>query len=235
MGVCHKMVPVPAPSLAGGSVDPFANSDILGSLTAEDRARLTDQCMERRFDKGQTVYCQGEPADSMLVLKTGCLKISTFSSEGDELVVSKVLPGKIIGELGILSNAPRSATVVAVQRSTALTLPRTVVMDLVERRPAVAIAMLEQLANMVRRTTDTAADLVFLSLAQRVAKYLLERDAQPRTDMRITQAELASAIGASRQRVNACLQNFQRQGLIALAPKSIRLSNRNALSELVTS
>ncbi len=171
----------------------------------------------------------------MLVLKTGCLKISTFSSEGNELVFSKVLPGKIIGELGILSNAPRSATVVAVQRSTALTLPRMVVMNLVEQRPAVAVAMLQQLANMVRSTTDTAADLVFLTLAQRVAKYLLERETQPSTGMRITQAELASAVGASRQRVNACLQNFQRQGLIALAPRSIQLCDRNALAEVVTS
>jgi CRP/FNR family transcriptional regulator len=169
----------------------------------------------------------------MLVLSSGCLKISTFSSEGDELVVSRVRPGEIIGELGILSNVPRSATVTALQRSTALTLPRSVVMELIEKRPAVAVAMLQQLADMVRRTTGVAADMVFLDLAQRVAKFLLEEAAQPSNEIRTTQAELASAIGASRQRVNACLQELQRGGLIALAPKSIRLRDPDALRRLM--
>jgi CRP-like cAMP-binding protein len=207
----------------------------LASLNSDDRLQLVDRCIQRKYEKGQIVYCQGEPAESMLVLETGCLKISTFSSEGDELVVSKVLPGEIIGELGILSNVPRSATVTALQRSSALTLTRSVVMELIEKRPAVAVAMLQQMADMVRRTTGVAADMVFLGLAQRVAKFLLEEAAQPSNEIRTTQAELASAIGASRQRVNACLKEFQRDEWISLAPKSIRLRNPDALRRLMAS
>src|SRR5580700_2664844 len=111
--------------------------------------------------------------------------------------LSRVLPGEIIGELGILSNVPRSATVTALQRSTALTLSRSVVMELIEKRPAVAVV--QHMADKVRRTTGVAADLVFLGLSQRVAKFLLEEAAHPSNEIRTTQAELASAIGASRQ------------------------------------
>ena len=94
-----------------GKPDPFANSKILAGLNSDERSQLVDRCIPRKYEKGQTVYCQGEPAESMLILGSGCLKISSFSSEGDELVISRVLPGEIIGELGILSNVPRSATV----------------------------------------------------------------------------------------------------------------------------
>jgi CRP/FNR family cyclic AMP-dependent transcriptional regulator len=217
---------------SGGS-DPFANSKILASLNADDRLQLVDRCIQRRYEKGQIVYCQGEPSESMLILRTGCLKISSFSSEGDELVFSKVLPGEIIGELGILSNVPRSATVTALQLSSALTLRRSVVMELIEERPAVAVAMLQQLADKVRRTTGAAADIVFLDLAQRVAKFLLQEAAQPSNEIRTTQAELALGVGASRQRVNSCLQEFQRDEWISLAPRSIRLRNPDALRRLM--
>jgi CRP/FNR family cyclic AMP-dependent transcriptional regulator len=216
-----------------GRSDPFANSKILASLNSDDRLQLVDRCNQRRYEKGQIVYCQGEPAESLLILRTGCLKISTFSSEGGELVFSKVLPGDIIGELGILSNVPRSATVTALQLSSALTLPRSVVMELIEKRPAVAVAMLQQLADKVRRTTGAAADIVFLDLAQRVAKFLLQEAAQPSNEVRTTQVELALGVGASRQRVNTCLQEFQRDEWISLAPKSIRLRNPDALRRLM--
>jgi CRP/FNR family cyclic AMP-dependent transcriptional regulator len=217
----------------GGGSDPFANSKILASLTSDDRLQLVDRCIQRRYEKGQIVYCQGEPSESMLILRTGCLKISSFSSEGNELVFSKVLPGEIIGELGILSNVPRSATVTALQLSSALTLRRSVVMELIEIRPAVAVAMLQQLADKVRRTTGAAADIVFLDLAQRVAKFLLQEAAQPSNEIQTTQAELALGVGASRQRVNSCLQEFQRDEWISLAPKSIRLRNPDALRRLM--
>jgi hypothetical protein len=66
---------------------------------------------------------------------------------------------------------------------------------------------------MTRRISGVAADLVFLDLGQRAAKYLAEHGCGPPREVRITQAELASAIGASRQRVNVCLQEFQRKRL----------------------
>ena len=215
------------------SGDPLAASRLLGTLDPDDRARLAERCVRHRFEKGQTVYFEGDPAESMLVLTSGRLKVSTYSSEGDELVLSMVDPGETIGELGMLSQVPRSATVTAIEPSSAVTLSRSVVMELVERRPALAMAMLRQLADMVRRVTGVAADLVFLDLGQRVAKYLLEHAGLPPAELRITQTELASAIGASRQRVNACLQDFQRRHWISVAPKSVRIDDASGLKSML--
>ncbi len=212
--------------------DPFANSSVLGTLPLEDRRRLTERCVERRFDKGQIVFFEGQTADSMLALVEGHLKVSTFSADGNELVIATVTPGNIIGELGVLSTEPRSATVTATMMSRALILTRDVVMELIEQRPALAVAMLRCLAGMVRKTTEAASDLVFLDLNQRVAKYLLDRAGGTSTELRIVQADLAAAIGASRQRVNASLQEFQRREWISLSSRKIRILDPDALGDL---
>jgi CRP/FNR family cyclic AMP-dependent transcriptional regulator len=88
----------------------------------------------------------------------------------------------------------------------------------------------------VRRITGVATDLVFLDLKQRVAKYLLQRalGAPPSVRSGVTQSELAANIGASRQRVNTCLRDFQRQGWISLESKSLRVLDPEALTRFVT-
>jgi CRP-like cAMP-binding protein len=213
--------------------DPFAHSKVLGILPPTDRHRLTERCVERRFDKGQIVYFEGQTADSMQALVEGHLKVSTFSSDGNELVISTVNPGEIIGELGVLSTDPRSATVTATTTSRALVLTRAVVMELIEERPAMAVAMLCRLADMVRKTTEVASDLVFLDLNQRVAKFLIEKAPNPSAELRIIQSDLAAAIGASRQRVNASLQEFQRRGWISLGSRTVRIVDPEALHRVL--
>jgi CRP-like cAMP-binding protein len=213
--------------------DPFAGSRVLGVLSRDDRLRLAERCTKRRFDRGQVVYCTGEPADSMLVLLAGQLKVTAISSEGSEFVVRLVDPGETIGELGLLSDEPRSATVVANKPSRAALLSRAVVMELIAERPDVAVAMLRQLAALVRQATGVATDLVFLDLGQRLAKALLDPARGSSDEVSATQAELAAAVGATRQRVNVCLQEFQRQGWIEVASRRIRLLDREALRGLL--
>ncbi len=209
--------------------DPFANSNVLGILPPEDRRRLTERCVERRFEKGQIVYFEGQIADTMLALVEGHLKVSTYSSDGNELLIATVAPGGIIGELGVLSTEPRSATVTATVTSRALILSRAVVMELIEQRPVMAVALLRRLGDMVRKTTEVASDLVFLDVNQRVAKFLIEAASDSSAEVRVVQSDLAAAIGASRQRVNASLQEFQRRGWISVASRTVRILDPEAL------
>jgi CRP-like cAMP-binding protein len=211
----------------------LARSRVLGVLAPEDQARLSGQCVERRFDKNQVVYVEGAPADSMLVLVSGELKVSNYSSDGTELILASVRPGETIGELGMLSSVPRSATVTATRPGSAMMLSRSVVVRLIEERPALALAMLQSLADLTRRLTGVAADLVFLDVHQRVARFLVNNVQGPTQTVRVTQAHLGSAVGASRQRVNICLQEFQGAGWISLAPGAIRVIEPEALGRYV--
>jgi CRP-like cAMP-binding protein len=211
----------------------LARSRVLGVLSPEDQAHLSGQCVERQFDRNQVVYVEGDAADSMLVLASGEMKVSNYSSDGTELILTSIAPGETIGELGMLSGLPRSATVTATHPSSAMILSRAVVVHLIEQRPAVALAMLQNLADLTRRLTGVAADLVFLDVHQRVARFLLNNAKGPSTTARVTQTHLGSAVGASRQRVNFCLQEFQRQGWISISSGAIRVLDPESLERFV--
>jgi CRP-like cAMP-binding protein len=211
--------------------DPFAGAGVLGVLDAADRSYLAQRSRLRRVGKGQIVFCEGDPSDSVLVLLSGRMKVVTYSQEGVEFIVNTVLPGDTVGEIGMLSRGTRSATVQATTACTYLTLASSVVVDLIAERPALAIAMLERLSVMVRRLTDVASDLVHLDLAQRVAKYLLSNRAGDggEATVGVTQSDLAANIGASRQRVNSCLREFQRKGWIAMESRRLQVLDEAAL------
>ena len=131
--------------------------------------------------------------------------------------------------MGMLSDLPRSATVTAAKPSAGMLLSRAVVMGLINERPAVAVALLQYLAEMTRKMNGIAADLVFLDVHQRVARFLVSNSQGASRSVSVTQARLASTIGASRQRVNVCLQEFQRQGMVSLSSGTIRVIDRDAL------
>ena len=154
--------------------DPLAGATILGVLEESERKFLASRGRHRKLDKGQILFTEGERSDSVLVLLSGHMKVLRYSRDGDPFIVNTVLPGDSIGEVGVFSKGPRSATVQAGEKCEVLELPASVIMDLISKRPAACIALLECVSAMVRRLTDVAADLVFLDLSQRVAKYLLD-------------------------------------------------------------
>jgi len=205
--------------------DPLAGATILGVLEESERKYLASRGRHRKLDKGQILFTEGERSDSVLVLLSGRMKVMRYSRDGDPFIVNTVVPGDSIGEVGVFSKGPRSATVQAGENCVVLELPASVIIDLISKRPAACIVLLERVSAMVRRLTGVATDLVFLDLSQRVAKYLLEDrldDSRSITD-RLTQSEIAASIGASRQRVNACLREFERQGWISMESRRIQV------------
>jgi len=213
--------------------DPLAGATILGVLEESERNYLASRGRQRRLDKGQILFTEGERSDSVLVLLSGHMKVLRYSRDGEPFIVNTVLPGDSIGEVGVFSKGPRSATVQAGEESVLLELPASVILDLISRRPAACIVLLECVSGMVRRMTGVAADLVFLDLRQRVAKYLLEdplADSRS-TANRLTQSEVAASIGASRQRVNACLRDFERQGWISMESRRLRVMDPEGLAD----
>ena len=122
----------------------------------------------------------------------------------------------------------------ATEPSRILTLSRAAIVQIIEEHPALAVALLERLSNMVGRVTGVASDLVHLDLAQRVAKYLLQKtDGTEDGRLGVTQTELAASVGASRQRVNNCLQEFQRNGWIDIESRRLTVRDREALEGVV--
>jgi CRP-like cAMP-binding protein len=131
-------------------------------------------------------------------------------------------PGDAFGELVLLDAAPRSATAVATEPTETLTMPRAAFAELVDAGGAFPWRLLGCIAVRIRRLTDQLAEVHFLDLAGRLALQLsrLAEESAPGRGVDIelpstlTQSDLASMVGGTRQRVNQILRDFTDEGLV---------------------
>ena len=139
----------------------------------------------------------------------------------------------MFGELSVFDPGPRSTTAMAVTKAKLLRLSQADLGPWLHDRPEVAAGLLRQLAGRLRRTSETAADLVFTDVPGRVAKALLDlsqRFGSAAPDGLVvhhdlTQEELAQLVGASRETVNKALADFVARGWIKLEQKSVTLTD----------
>jgi CRP-like cAMP-binding protein len=191
-----------------------------------------------RYEQGEVVFSEGDAGESLYVVVEGLLKAFSRSLQGQEWMLAIIGPGESLGELALVDGWPRSASVTALTDATLLELPRDAVMTVASDSPGVSASMVTELASVVRRLTGSAADLVFLDVRRRVAKTLLLQHRSTeggRLHRRLTQAELASAVGASRQSVNEALQYLRRRGWITSDGSESRICDVEAIRAFVSS
>ena len=195
--------------------------------------RLAASAFPRRLGRGQVLFTEGDRSEHLYVVSSGRLKVLVCSPHGDELVLSVLSAGDALGELSILDGADRSADAVALDEVRLWCVPAPAVRDLLQRSPAVALAVAEELAGRVRQLTGTAADLVFLDLPRRLAKLLLSGDAAGPAGM--TQSDLAAQLGVARQSLNRALQRLQARGWVEVQRGAIAVLDAPALTRFAQS
>ena len=212
-------------------------TEVFGGLDPTALGELAAVCVPRTYRRDQYLMYQGDPGDHMVVVVEGLIKIIVSSDRGDEMVLATLGPGEVLGELAVIDQGPRSASAVAVQPTTALVIGRAALMTAMHRSPALLDALLRTLGGLVRRLTEQASDLVFLDLAGRVAKLLVqqaERQSEEPSrrlvvDLHLTQTELAQLVGASRPAVNRVLQGLVGRGWISIDGKTMVIKDAPAL------
>ncbi|MGI8815272.1 MAG: Crp/Fnr family transcriptional regulator [Pseudonocardia sp.] len=212
----------------------LAACPLFAEVAEPDLMRLAEHAQVRRYRRGQLLFSEGDSGDSLLVVIDGTLKATSSRADGGEFMLAVVDRYDALGQLTVADGGPRSASVAAVTDATVLRIPRDTVLAVAADSPALTRALLSSLAALVRRLTGSAADLAFLDIPRRVAKLVLSR-APPdgAGTARLTQSEMAAAVGASRQRLNAALQDFQRRGWVTVRPGRIELRDPEALRRFV--
>ena len=188
--------------------------------------------------RGQVIFHEGEPGDSLYIVLAGKVKLGRTSSDGRENLLAILGPGQLCGELSIFDPGPRSATVTAVTDASFASLSHEDLLRWLEGRPVVARGLLTQLAGRLRKANDVVADLVFSDVPGRVAKALLDladrfgRTADDGVHVHhdLTQEELAQLVGASRETVNKALADFASRGWLRLDGKSVIIMDPERLA-----
>jgi CRP/FNR family transcriptional regulator, cyclic AMP receptor protein len=205
---------------------------LLGSVPTDDLDAIAAVSRLRGYRRGQIVFTTSDPGDTVIVVVSGRIKVTVRSADGGELTLAIIDPGGLVGELGVVDGGPRSADAETLEECQLLLIPREAIRDVCARVPTAGQALTNSIAAMLRRLTESTADLVFLDLPRRVAKVLLS---QPRGDdgiikPRLNQEEIAHQVGSTRQSVNAALRGFERRGWIEMHDRAITVKQPTALS-----
>lgn len=194
---------------------------------------LATHAHRRRFAAGEVIFRIGAPGQAMMAVLTGTVRISAPSPDGKEIVLADLGAGEVFGEIALLDGKERSADAVALTNCDLLVLERRDMLGYLERHPSIAIKLLEVLCERLRRTDQQIGEIAFLGLPTRLAKALLRLSAgAPHAKLALSQRELGSMIGGTRESVNRCLREWHRRGFIELDEGWIIIRDRAALEEL---
>jgi len=214
----------------------LAAAPVFSALNDAERTELVAHLRARRFSRDEVVFHRDDAGGQLYVILSGSVKVLIPDEEGHEVVVAVERDGAVFGELALFDDAPRSATVTALEETQVVTLAREDFLRVLERSPRATRDILKLLARTVRRASGRIEDLVFLDVPGRVAKCLLDlATAHARTEIEMTQDDLAAFVGATRVSVNRALADLESQGAIAVGRRHIAVKEPALLRKHVRS
>lgn len=217
----------------------LARAGIFQGVSPDAVAALVRQLEPVTFRRGEVVFTEGEPGDTLYIITAGKVKIGRKSVDGRDSLITLMGPSDMFGELAIFDPGPRTSTVTALTELKTVVMSRSVLRSWIAHRPEIAEQLLRVLARRLRRTNDNLSDLIFTDVPGRVAKQLLylaqrfgSRDGSAlRVDHELTQEEIAQLVGSSRETVNKALSDFAQRGWIRVQGRSILIDNAERLAK----
>ena len=186
--------------------------------------------VEKSYPKNAVVLTEGEMGDSLYMVESGRVKVFIGDEDGREIILKILGPGHFFGEMAMIDQQPRSASVTTLDASTFLILSHGAFEQCVERAPRIANMVLRVLAQRVREADRKIGTLALMDVYGRVASMLLElavnKDGKLVVAERLSQQDLANMVGASREMVNRILKDLSDRGFILVESKSITIINR---------
>jgi CRP-like cAMP-binding protein len=189
---------------------------ILAGIPEEDARRVLQIARRRVFGRREVVFHRGDPADTLHLVHTGRFAVRINTPLGDTVMLSIIGPGETFGEIALLDDtAPRSATVVAVEKAETRAIHKLDFDALRARHPGVADILATALALRVRRLSELLVEAHYESADARVLRRVSEL-ADDGGEVPLTQEELSNLAGTSRATVNRVLREAQARGEVAL-------------------
>ena len=195
---------------------------LLASLPDEVREAVLRAARRRRFARGEVVFHEGDPADSLHLVLQGHLAVQVATPGGDRATLNVLGPGAHVGELALLPDAhQRSATVSALDSAETLVLPAPSFHQLRVAHPEVNEMLVLLLAERVRELSARLLESMYDGLDRRLHRclYRLGRvyvDGPGPVTIPMTQDQLSDLVGGTRPSVNQVLQRLVDEGVVEL-------------------
>lgn len=182
------------------------NVELFSHLTDEQINELANQSREVQFRKNAILMTEGDAGESMYVIASGLVKVFVSDDDGKELVLYEQGEGAVIGDIALLDDEPRSASVATLEKTTAVMINKTDFLPIMQSSPEMALGIIRSLTQRLRHATEGNRSLALDNVYRRLADKLLELssdagDGVMQLSKKYSHQELGNMIGASREMV----------------------------------
>jgi CRP/FNR family cyclic AMP-dependent transcriptional regulator len=199
-----------------GTVTPY------NTLDQQSLQSLADIAIRRSYKKNMVIIQQGDDTNTMFILIEGEMRVYVEDEEGKQLTVRILKPGDSFGEVALIGDIPRTASVVTITDCVVAAFSREKYLSFLKQHPEILLALAKTLANMVRETTEELGSIALSDVYGRIThifeKYAVEAE-DHRLVPRFTHREIAGMIGSSREMVSKILKDLENGSYISITDK----------------
>jgi CRP/FNR family cyclic AMP-dependent transcriptional regulator len=212
---------------------------LLADLTPEEIAQIKPELRFRHYNKREVVLHKGGSGDGLLFLLSGQLQVVDITEDGRAIGLRMLAPGDFFGEIALINNSTRSASVVATSDVLVAFLPAATALHLFSHSPSVAKQMLKHLAQKIQRDSEFRAVLSINNTARRIYTYLALLQKQPDgggqavVENLPTHQDIANMINTSRETVTRALLTLVQQGIVQKETNRLVILDPQALQKLI--
>ena len=204
-------------------------------MLPEGQLQLLTRVLSRKaYPKNSTIIAAGDATDAMYIVVSGRLKVVMSDKEGQEVILAILNQGEYFGEMGLIAQAPRSATVTTIEPCELLTITRADFTKCLQGNFDLTMNVIRGLVKRLREADKKIGSLALMDVYGRVARLLLEMaetiDGQKVVTKKLTKRDIAKMIGASREMVSRVMKELQASGRIEVRAREILLRDSLALT-----
>lgn len=191
---------------------------LLYSLNEQQIESLAAGSVRRNYPKGRTIVSEGEPSQSLYILLSGRAKVQRSDLEGKEVILAVLGSGDFFGEMSMIDDAPRSASVITLESCDFMSIARDSFKAMLAQSNEMCMAVMRGLVRRLRDADQKIESLALLDVYGRVARVLMdfseEIDGERIVRNRLPRQEIAKMIGASREMVSRVMKGLELDGYV---------------------
>lgn len=205
------------------------------SFSDEQLRTVVTMVTRKSVPRNTTIMAAGDPTDSLYIVLSGRLKVMMSDADGREVILTILGPGEYFGEMGLIDDSPRSASVVSIEPCELLSIAKRDFKQSMEQNFDLAVTVMRGLVKRLREADRKIGSLALLDVFGRVAHLLIdmseEVDGQRVVTKRIPKQDIAKMIGASREMVSRVMKDLQEGGFIEMRGAKIVIHDEVVLPE----
>lgn len=205
---------------------------MLAGLSDSERRDLLAMARRRRFGRGEIIFHEGDPGDTLHLVDKGHVAIRVHTPLGDVATTRIIGPGSFFGEFALIAPAPRASTVIALTATETLTIYKDYVDELRAQHPTIDRFLLQAVIGESRRLSGQLLEALYLPVEKRVLRRVLEVSEQfDDGPMPLTQEDIAQLAGTTRPTANRVLKGAEEAGAVEMGRGRIQVLDADWLKK----